>query len=110
MRDGHGAQQPGSPAGESRQHGKPARRQHHGPYTLGEHHALWHVHVAGESFCCGRNSGSVGSTHSHAMHSGYDIAVGAGRSDRNIGRKSNARQHLHSDVHVGRCDSGRQPW
>jgi hypothetical protein len=107
MHDGHGAQQSGSPAGESRQHGKPARRQHHGPHPIGEHHAVWHVHVAGESFCCGRNGGGLGRAHSHAMHSGYDIAVGAGCSDRYIGRKSNPGQHLHSDVHVGRHDPGR---
>ena len=60
MQHGNGAEQPDGAAGEPCQFWKPAGCKHHGQRALGEHHAVWHVHVASESCGCRCHCGGVG--------------------------------------------------
>jgi len=106
MQYGDGAEQSGGAAGESCQHGEPARREHHGSCADGEHHAVWHVHVAVESVGRSRNGRGLWSADTHALHTCHDVAMGAGCAHGDSGRESDSGQHVYADVLVGRSDPG----
>lgn len=108
MHHGRGAQQSDGASDQSRQHGRAARRKHHGLCTAGEHHALRYVYVAGESRSRCRHHRGHGSADPDALHPRDNRTMDPGRSHGVVGWKSDTRQHIGTDVHVGWCDSNCQ--
>ena len=96
-------------AGQSRDGRGAARREHHGSPADGEHHAVRHVHVAGQSDCCRRHRRRARRAHADAVHSRHPHAVGDRRADRAAREHAVARQCVEVHVQLGRRGDDRQP-
>ncbi len=107
VHDGDGAQFSRGPTDQSLPDGRSSGREHHGLCATGQHYAVWHVHVAGESDGRRRYGCSHGRAYSHAMHSGHRGSVDSGSTDCAAGRHAYAGQHVDADVHVGGNDHVR---
>ena len=104
-----GTQRPDGAAAEPRAVGQPAGRQHHGQQADDEHHALRHVPQSCQPNGRGGNGGSLGCVDTDALHTQYPGTLDAGRANGSHRQYAGARQHLQTDVSLGRYDPGGEP-
>lgn len=75
--------------------------QYFGQQAHGQRHALWYMHVFGQSHGCSCHSSSAGCSSAYALCTHDHGALGARRTHSADRKHACAEQQLQIDVHVG---------